>query len=201
MRGAAKRLGKQVTKAMLQDPAFTAESQQQGLAVPNLFPNSAQYWQGIGHDVFAMVRQLGTPTLFKTISAAEYHWPILLRALKRLSRSGGQVEQREGEAEVRGMPQDKEVAPEVQEEIDEVLKQSGVPKEERFKLIREDPVVCAMYFREVVEELRRWLCKGKGRGPMGKYHVKDYLFRIEFQVCLCNNEKILLCFVTCFPLC
>lgn len=54
-RGAAKRLGKAVTKAMLDDPSFTASSQRQGLAIPSLHPNCAQYWKSIGHDVFAMV--------------------------------------------------------------------------------------------------------------------------------------------------
>lgn len=168
---------------MLEDPAFTASSQKKGLAVPNLFPNSAQFWKRIGHDVFAMVRQLGRPTIFHTISAAEYHWPILLAALQRLSKSRGQVEQ--GQAELAGMPECA-VAPEVLEAIEDVQDAqddpSSIPSAERLKLIREDPIVCAMYFREVVEELKRSLRMGNGRGPMGRYPVKDYLFRIEFQV-------------------
>ncbi|KAE8742023.1 hypothetical protein FOCC_FOCC012439 [Frankliniella occidentalis] len=152
--------GSSVTRRQLLDPSFTVCSQRKGLAIPNLMPNSAQYWKSIGHDVFAMVRQLGRPTSFLTVSAAEYHWPILLNTLQRLN----------GESSF-------SLGDNVTESTDPNI---SMGSDERLKLIRDDPVICAMYFREVVEELRRHL-KAKN-GPMGIFPVADYVFRIEFQV-------------------
>ncbi|MGZ7263543.1 hypothetical protein ACXWQS_09490, partial [Streptococcus pyogenes] len=37
-------------------------------------PNSMVYWQGRRHDVFAMLTQLGEPTMFLTMSANEIKW-------------------------------------------------------------------------------------------------------------------------------
>jgi len=39
------------------------------------------YWQKVFYDVLAMVRQLGCPTWFISLSAADHHWPELLRLL------------------------------------------------------------------------------------------------------------------------
>lgn len=44
---------------------------------------SPPYWEEVKKNVFAMIRQLGVFTLFITMSAAETHWPELLRILKR----------------------------------------------------------------------------------------------------------------------
>ena len=49
-----------------------------------------------------MLRQLGRPTIFHTVSAAEYHWPILLEVLKQLQQSSGQLPQDDDES-VKGM--------------------------------------------------------------------------------------------------
>ena len=101
-RSAATANGAAITRAQLEDPCFTATYQKKGLAIPNLMPNSAQYWKTVGHDVFAMLRQLGRPTIFHTVSAAEYHWPILLEVLKQLQQSSGQLPQDDDES-VKGM--------------------------------------------------------------------------------------------------
>ncbi|KAE8738044.1 hypothetical protein FOCC_FOCC016482, partial [Frankliniella occidentalis] len=170
--------GGNVTKSKLLDPSFTMCSQRKGLAIPNLLPNSAQYWKSIGHDVFAMVRQLDKPTLFLTVSAAEYHWPILLNTLQRLSNENDHCISNLVNEIVQC------VETELNDECNEIscnedVLHCSMSSDERLKLIREDPVVCAMYFKQVVDELKSYLkCKN---GPMGIYRMIDYVFRIEFQ--------------------
>lgn len=39
------------------------------------------YWHARGQELLAMVRQLGLPTLFFTLSAADMHWPDLYKFL------------------------------------------------------------------------------------------------------------------------
>ncbi len=40
------------------------------------------YWEKTLRDLFAMLRQLGTPTFFCTFSAAEMRWPEVITAIK-----------------------------------------------------------------------------------------------------------------------
>ncbi|GFR50622.1 hypothetical protein Agub_g12709, partial [Astrephomene gubernaculifera] len=42
---------------------------------------SPDYWDKAKKDLFAMLRQLGQPTFFMTLSAADLQWPDLLRCL------------------------------------------------------------------------------------------------------------------------
>jgi len=39
------------------------------------------YWYARGQELLAMVKQLGLPTLFFTLSAADLHWPDLFHFL------------------------------------------------------------------------------------------------------------------------
>ncbi|XP_078791854.1 uncharacterized protein LOC144986979 isoform X2 [Oryzias latipes] len=41
------------------------------------------YWHKTTRDLYAMIRQLGTPTFFCTFSAAEMRWPEVITAVKR----------------------------------------------------------------------------------------------------------------------
>ncbi|KAI8490466.1 hypothetical protein Bbelb_317340 [Branchiostoma belcheri] len=42
---------------------------------------SPPYWQKVLYQVLAMVRQLGTPTWFLTLSAADMHWPEIIQSI------------------------------------------------------------------------------------------------------------------------
>ena len=46
-------------------------------------PSSPAFWQQKQKELVSMIRQLGCPTFFLTLSAAETKWPELLRILKR----------------------------------------------------------------------------------------------------------------------
>lgn len=46
------------------------------------------YWKQRSNELLQMCRQLGTPTIFFTLSAADYHWPDLFRILRpRMDRA------------------------------------------------------------------------------------------------------------------
>jgi hypothetical protein len=48
-----------------------------------------QYWLQCKQDVFAMIRQLGKPTMFLMLSASEVRWPHLLQILCKLQGETG----------------------------------------------------------------------------------------------------------------
>jgi hypothetical protein len=79
---------------------------------------SPAYWEGKTKHTFAMIRQLGVPTLFLTLSAAESRWSELLVILKQVLDG---VTISEDEA-------------------------SLMPFEKKADLIRRDPVTCSRYF-------------------------------------------------------
>ena len=47
--------------------------------------SSPAYWESKKKQLLAMIRQLGKPTFFITVSAAEHSWPELLKMLLNLS--------------------------------------------------------------------------------------------------------------------
>lgn len=50
-------------------------------------PNSVQYWHSRKQDLFAMMRQLGKPTVFLTLSASETYWLPLLRYIYKFQNN------------------------------------------------------------------------------------------------------------------
>ena len=44
---------------------------------------SPPYYQRVFYDLLAMIRQLGTPTRFFTVSAADLKWPDMIQAVAR----------------------------------------------------------------------------------------------------------------------
>ena len=47
------------------------------------FRGSPPYYQRVFHDLLAMIRQLGTPTWFFTLSAADLKWPDMIQTIAR----------------------------------------------------------------------------------------------------------------------
>lgn len=97
-----------------------------------------------------MVRQFGCFTLFVTLSAAETQWIELLRILKKTVDN-------EDDCDV-----------------------SNLNFEEKSRLIRSDPVTCALYFEYKFRTiLKTW--EKTIEGPFGRYEVEYRYHRIEFQ--------------------
>ncbi|CAB3244137.1 unnamed protein product [Arctia plantaginis] len=98
-----------------------------------------------------MIRQLGKPTIFLTISANEMRWMKLLTILLRLSnkypgKSAGELN-----------------------------------TSERYTLVSDDPVTCCIYFYKLVGSLMKMLESKQSYNPFREYFVRDYFIRIEFQ--------------------
>jgi len=113
---------------------------------------SPAYWEGKTKQIFAMIRQLGIPTLFITLSAAEAHWPELLVILKKV---------------LDGIDISEEQA-------------ANLSYEEKAYLIRQDPVTCSRYFDYRLRSAFNLLFK-PSNGIFHPYKLKDYTWRIEFQ--------------------
>ena len=143
-----------VTRAQLSDPEFIRAMMEIHLAFFRSIPNSVQYWQGRKQDLFAMIRQLGKPTMFLTLSASETQWDELLKVLHKLSSDYDDIELTDPLRELSAL--------------------------QKAKLVNEDPVTCAAYFDKLVDVIMHIL-KSKRFSPFGKYYVVDYFKRIEFQ--------------------
>ncbi|KAK8772115.1 hypothetical protein V5799_024642 [Amblyomma americanum] len=115
-------------------------------------PNTMRYWHTLKAELFAMIRQLGKPTAFLTLSASEVHWPRLLELLKSLKATPSDIG------------------------IDEHEMNSYFAA----VLVNEDPVVCAVYFEHMVRVIMQILCN-KRLSPFKPNHVVEYFRRIEFQ--------------------
>ncbi|KAL3175810.1 hypothetical protein MRX96_000996 [Rhipicephalus microplus] len=115
-------------------------------------PNTVQYWQDRRSELFAMIRQLGKPHAFLTMSASEVHWERLLETLQRL-RVGPD-----------GTPRP----------VSEMMAWEGV------ELVNEDPVACAMYINRIFDVIMNVLAD-RNCSPLRPYVIRDYFKRVEFQ--------------------
>lgn len=109
------------------------------------------FWERKKKELLATVRQLGNPTFFMTVSAAEHSWPELLKMLVMLS-TGQNVSDLE------------------------ILNLNDYDKT---SLIRNDPVTCARYFNFKMAKLMI-LLKSQF-GPFQNNWVIDSYQRVEFQ--------------------
>ncbi|XP_055622388.1 uncharacterized protein LOC129765957 [Toxorhynchites rutilus septentrionalis] len=143
-----------ITRAQLQDKAFLEQCIEHNLSFLKSIPNSVQYWQQRKRDVFAMIRQLGKPTMFLTMSASEVRWSHLLTILHILSNGSNEAG------------------------VSDVMQQ--LTALQRASLVSEDPVTCCAYFNKLVNVVMMLLSSTR-YSPFGEYFVVDYFKRIEFQ--------------------
>lgn len=100
-----------------------------------------------------MMRQLGKPTFFLTLSASEYRWSQLLTILYRL-RYGKDYEGGDPAVEM--------------------------SSDMRTDLVNEDPVTCYLYFNKLVDTIM-FLLKSSRLSPFYQYRIVDFFKRVEFQ--------------------
>jgi hypothetical protein len=123
-----------------------------GFRVLKKVRTSPSFWEQKLKNILAMIRQLGIPTLFLTLSAAESKWPELLVMLKWIL--------------------DKQRITE-----DQAL---SLPYEDKASLIRRDPVTCCRYFDYKLRQAFKHLFKSEA-GVFGRNTLQDFVWRIEFQ--------------------
>ncbi|GFS90931.1 helitron_like_N domain-containing protein [Trichonephila clavipes] len=144
-----------ITRKMLEDRNFMDECIDKNFVFLKSIPNSIQYWMTRKKDLFAMLRQLGKPTVFFTISANEIQWPKLLKILHGLSDSFKDIH------------------------VEDSLVNLNLSQ--RSHLVNEDPVTCCVYFNKLVDTIMAMLQAKMTCNPFGPYRVLDYFLRIEFQ--------------------
>ena len=142
---------------MIEDRDFVKQMIDTNQAFFKTIPNSKEYWSSRKKDVFAMMRQLGKPTAFLTISANEMNWPDLIRALHKWSPI---------------IQTDDENDPCIFDRLSRYQKS---------QLVAEDPLICCVHFYRLLSKLILILQSKKSWNPFGNHCVIDYFIRIEFQ--------------------
>ncbi|XP_071578498.1 uncharacterized protein [Temnothorax nylanderi] len=152
---AFKHVGKdsKITRQQIESEEYINQCIDSNLAFLKCIPNSSWYWAKRKRDLFAMIRQLGKPTMFLTLSANEIGWVPLLQTLYRLKNDGAEISEK-------------------------IVSQLHYI--EKSTLVNEDAVTCAIYFNKLVNVLMTIL-QSKKYNPFGEHHVVHYFKRIEFQ--------------------
>ncbi|XP_021964938.1 uncharacterized protein LOC110860191 [Folsomia candida] len=114
--------------------------------------SSPAYWQDKQKVLMSMIRQLGIPTMFITLSAAEVKWVELIVILKKVL--------------------DQEI---ITEDTAETMKW-----EEKADLIRRDPITCSRYFDYRLRQCSKYILL-HSNGIFKEHPVVDSFTRIEFQ--------------------
>lgn len=122
----------------------------EGYHILKTLRGSPAYYEAAKKDLFAMIKQLGIPTWFISLSAAETKWKSLLVTLARL----------------------------VDNNILSPNDALNLSWREKCRLIKSDPVTCALYFEYRVQKFLSTIMTGPCK-PLGD--IKDYFYRVEFQ--------------------
>ena len=123
----------------------------EGYRIFKTIRNSPQYWENQKKEVFAMIRQLGLPTLFLSLSANDLQWSELIIALGRL------VDNKDYTAEI---------------------ERNTLPWTTRSRLVQSDPVTCVRHFDHRVSKFIQTILKSP-QSPLGV--LQDFFYRVEFQ--------------------
>ena len=113
--------------------------------------NSPPYLSMCKKEIMAMIRQLGLPTWFVSLSAADTKWHDLIIILGKLN-------------------EDKDYTDDI--------KENKMTWDHISKLLSSDPVTCARYFNNRIETFIRDVLYNS-HNPIHK--IVDYVYRVEFQ--------------------
>ena len=114
---------------------------------------TSMYFEEAKRNVMATLRQNGSPSLFLTLSCAEYSWAELLKEIFET------VYRRKA----------------TQKELDDLTPQ------ERNKLISENVVQSTLHFQKRIEKELKLMTFSKFFDDNCPYSVSSYFYRIEFQ--------------------
>ena len=125
--------------------------QDDGYHIYKDIPNTPPYFEKLGKELRAMVRQLGNPTIFISLSSADTSWVPLQQAL--------------------GLLLDEAVYSEnfIKEEM---------TFEQKCQQVSSHPAACSRYFHHRVQKFFKYIIMGP-HSPFG--NVIDYAHRTEFQ--------------------
>ena len=115
---------------------------------------TAPYYEKSKLNLMALIRQFGCPTIFLTLSCAEFDWPELLKEIaetvyrRKISK----------------------------EEIEQMS------RKEKNKLISENVVQSTLHYSKRFQKLFTSMKSGFFKSENECYHVSFYYFRVEFQL-------------------
>lgn len=133
-----------------------------GYRVLSNIRSSPSYWETKKKELMALLRQLGKPTFFLTLTANEKRCPELLQVLYKYHYN-------------------KDITLEEAMNMDDAIKT---------EMIRKDPVMCARYFDYKAKKFMN--CLKKQFSVFGKYRVIDSYARVKFQMRGAPHEHIML---------
>ena len=123
----------------------------EGYRIFRTIRNSPPYLESCKKDIMAMIRQLGLPTWFISLSAADTKWHDLIIILGKLNDG-------------RDYTKD--------------LREGNMTWDNITRLISIDPVTCARYFNNRTDTFIKEVLESRHH-PIHK--ITDYVYRIEFQ--------------------
>lgn len=80
-----------VTRVQIEDEQYINNCIETNLGILRSIPNSTWYWSNPKKSFFAMIRQLGKPTMCLTLSANKIGWTDLIQKLFALKHSGVEI--------------------------------------------------------------------------------------------------------------
>ena len=114
--------------------------------------SSPAFWELKKKEVMAMIRQLGCPTIFLTLSEAETKWSELIVILAQV----------------------------LENKVITLEEAEDISYDNKCNLIRNDPVTCVRYFEHRLKCL--WEILSAPCGPFQGYELQDKYVRVEFKV-------------------
>ncbi|GFQ67145.1 helitron_like_N domain-containing protein [Trichonephila clavata] len=90
---AFKHVGKNanITHQQIESEEYISNCIENNIAFLRAIPNSMWYWSERKRDLFSMIRQLGKPTVFLTMSANEIGWTGFLQLLYKFKDKGREI--------------------------------------------------------------------------------------------------------------
>ncbi|GFS33663.1 ATP-dependent DNA helicase [Trichonephila inaurata madagascariensis] len=80
-----------ITRQQIESEEYINGCIENNLVFLRAIPNSTWYWSERKRDLFSMIRQLGKPTVFLTMSAYEIGWTGLLQLLYKFKNEGREI--------------------------------------------------------------------------------------------------------------
>ena len=111
------------------------------------------YYEESKKNLMSLLRQNGCPSIFLTLSCAEFDWPELLKEIC--------------ETVYRRKVSNEEI--------------ESLSKAEKNKLLSENVVQTSLHFHKRIEKMFLLMKDDFFDGPNKKYHVNSYFYRVEFQ--------------------
>lgn len=149
---AAARPARAIAGAERADPSDAVPVTESMWAFMRGIRGTAAYWADAKSDLHAMLRQIGPPTFFITLSAADAQWDDLALALAPLDTDLSTAESRAAYL-------------------------GGLSASDRRAMLRDRPVDVARHFSNRWALMLRWL--QQPQSPLGE--VMDVWWRVEFQ--------------------